>query len=512
MAAISDNEQTGIFVLLGLRILESVQSHFLLYCAAFFLLFAPKCIRYYRVQKGLNSLPLVGTVGSSIGDCIREGTKKYPKTPFRIPTIPKPTVIYPLEVLDEYKDLPENQISIRKVLYDSFGGKYTSLGQYSHAMLSAVQIDLTKNISKTLNTLNDEVKYAFEQNIGKMDDWQAVVMEPKLLRIVALLNGRVLVGLPLSRDENWIEATTQYTSRAYKFADKLKGYPWGTRWAVGPSLYRSDVKPHQDAVARMLEPLINQRLARQTKSVDDDDLSMEAGEMIGWTMAYYKQGETTYHRVALDQLMISFSSIHTSTVTLLQAIFDLAARPEYAEPLRQEIVDHSVDGKLDKYGVANLKKLDSFIKESQRLNPQTPMALIRKTTSHVKLSVGPELPPDTMIAVSAWESNNGPDIVDPDNFDGFRFEKLRRLPGNELKYQLAGTGRYATGFGFGGHACPGRFFAINEMKIIFAYLLLNYDIKTRDGRPKNLQKPTGTIYPDPKAEILFKSRTPDVAF
>lgn len=430
--------------------------------------------------------------------------------------------------MEEYKDLPENRISIRKVLYDSFGGDYTSLGQYSHAMLSAVQIDLTKNISKTLNTLNDEVRYAFEQNIGRMDDWKPVVMEPKILRIVALLNGRVLVGLPLSRDENWIQATTQYTSRAYRFADKLKSYPWGTRWAVGPFLYRSDVKPHQDAVAHMLEPLINQRLARQTKSVDDDDAEVEAGEMIGWTMAYYKPGETTYHRVALDQLMISFSSIHTSTVTLLQAIFDLAARPEYAQPLRDEIIAHSVNGKLDKYGVANLKKLDSFIKESQRLNPQTPseylasppyrvvakcisVALIRKTTSNVKLSIGPELPANTMIAVSAWESNNGPAIVDADKFDGFRFEKMRQQPGNESKFQLAGTGKYATGFGFGGHACPGRFFAINEMKIIFAYLLLNYDIKVKDHRPKNLQKPTGTIYPDPTAEILFRSRTPDVA-
>lgn len=288
-----------------------------------------------------------------------------------MPTIPQPTVIYPLEVLDEYKDLPENKASLRRVLYDSFGGDYTSLGQYSHAMLSAVQIDLTRNIAKTLNTLNDEVKFAFDQNIGTMKDWQAVVLEPKILRIIALLNGRVLVGLPLSRDEKWIEATTQYTATSYKFGNKLKGYPWGTRWAVGPFIYRTDVKPHQDAVAGMLKPLIEQQMARHAKSVDDDDAEVEAGEMIGWTMSYYKPGEMTYHRIALDQLMISFSSIHTSTVTLMHAIYDLAARPEYAEPLREEIRSNSVNGKLDKHSIAQLKKLDSFIKESQRLNPQT---------------------------------------------------------------------------------------------------------------------------------------------
>lgn len=132
--------------------------------------------------------------------------------------------------------------------------------------------------------------------------------------------------------------------------------------------------------------------------------------------------------------------------------------------------------------------------------------MIRKTTGSVKLSTGPELPLDTMIAVSTWESNNGPNIVDPERFDGLRFAKMREIPGNESKFQLAGTGTYATGFGFGDHACPGRFFAINEMKIIFAYLLANYDMKTTNGRPQNLHKPTGTLYPDPMAEVLFKSR------
>ncbi|KAF2106366.1 cytochrome P450 [Lophiotrema nucula] len=431
---------------------------------------------------------------------------QYPDSPFLLPTIGQPTVIYPLKLADEYKDYPENKLSVRKVLFDAFGGHYTQLGQYSHAMLSAVSRDLTKNIARTMNTLHDEVEFAFDQNIGRPNDWKSVRLEAAVLRMVALMNGRVLVGLPLSREDAFIEATTQYTSRAYKFADRLKSYPYGTRWAVGPFLYRSTVKRYQDEVARMLEPLINQRMAGKTISEDNDHGQVEAGEMIGWTMQYYKPGEMSYHRIAVDQLMISFSSIHTSTVTLLQALFDLAARPEYMEPLREEIREHSGDGRLDKYSVVKLKKLDSFMKESQRLNPQTHIAMIRKTTGSVKLSIGPELPNDTMLAVSTWESNNGPSIENPEIFDGFRFANMRGTPGNETKFQLAGTGRYATGFGFGDHACPGRFFAINEMKIIFAYLLDNYDMKAPNGRPQNLHKPTGTLYPDPMAEVLFKSR------
>ena len=37
------------------------------------------------------------------------------------------------------------------------------------------------------------------------------------------------------------------------------------------------------------------------------------------------------------------------------------------------------------------------------------------------------------------------------------------------------------GFGYGEHACPGRFFASNEMKVALSFLLLNYDWKAGSG-------------------------------
>lgn len=76
---------------------------------------------------------------------------------------------------------------------------------------------------------------------------------------------------------------------------------------------------------------------------------------------------------------MGFAAIHTTTATSCQAIFDLAARPEYIQPLRVEIEQviaedgHDVDGdgflKLKKASITKLRKLDSFLKESQRFNP-----------------------------------------------------------------------------------------------------------------------------------------------
>ena len=38
----------------------------------------------------------------------------------------------------------------------------------------------------------------------------------------------------------------------------------------------------------------------------------------------------------------------------------------------------------------------------------------------------------------------------------------------------------------GRHACPGRFFATSELKLILAYMILNYDIEPLDKRPEDI--------------------------
>ena len=39
-------------------------------------------------------------------------------------------------------------------------------------------------------------------------------------------------------------------------------------------------------------------------------------------------------------------------------------------------------------------------------------------------------------------------------------------------------------FGYGKHACPGRFFAVNEIKLILANLLLRFDFKMKQEDAK----------------------------
>ncbi|KAF8145980.1 hypothetical protein K438DRAFT_1629082, partial [Mycena galopus ATCC 62051] len=46
-----------------------------------------------------------------------------------------------------------------------------------------------------------------------------------------------------------------------------------------------------------------------------------------------------------------------------------------------------------------------------------------------------------------------------------------------FKRQMVSTVVDHLPFGTGKHACPGRFFAVTELKAMMAHLVMNYDVK-----------------------------------
>ena len=57
--------------------------------------------------------------------------------------------------------------------------------------------------------------------------------------------------------------------------------------------------------------------------------------------------------------------------SLTHALFDLAAAPEYIQPLREEIESVLAVEGWTKIAMGKMWKLDSFLKESQRVNGLT---------------------------------------------------------------------------------------------------------------------------------------------
>ncbi|KAF4545446.1 putative cytochrome p450 protein [Lasiodiplodia theobromae] len=151
-------------------------------------------------------------------------------------------------------------------------------------------------------------------------------------------------------------------------------------------------------------------------------------------------------------------------------ILDICTHPEYVEPLHEE--------GWKKTALYKMKLMDSFLKESQRVNPITVASIARRVKKPIRLSDGTLLPRGAAVFPS------------PDVFDGRRFFARRQLPGQENAWQLVTTSADHLDFGHGAHACPGRFFAANEAKVAFAFLLICYDWRFPAGvgeRPRNVE-------------------------
>lgn len=126
------------------------------------------------------------------------------------------------------------------------------------------------------------------------------------------------------------------------------------------------------------------------------------------------------------------------------------------------------------------------------------------------LSDGTYLPKGVLVSI-ATHGTRDPAIWGPvaDRFDGHRFLRMREQPGQENRWQFVSTSPEYLAFGHGTHACPGRFFASNEMKIVLAHLIMNYDWMIVED------KPPGSIFrsrfvPDPKTVVGCRARVPEI--
>jgi cytochrome P450 len=289
--------------------------------------------------------------------------------------------------------------------------------------------------------------------------------------------------------------------------EALRAYPAFIRplaqWWI-PELKRTRAK--LGAMKRLIGPTIKQRLAAKGNKAS------QVPDMLTWNMNNSPPklvSDIDYQ--AHNQLIVSAAAIHTTNMQLSHALFDLAAHPECIGPLREEVaavIASEPAGTITKTSMSKLRKLDSFMKESQRTNPLGLLTFERRVMSDLILSNGIKIPRGNYIGTPTSAIARDPTFWhQPEVFDAFRFERLRGEPGADNKHQFVTTGIDSLYFGHGRHACPGRFFAAYEIKLILIHLIMTYDVKLPDGeaRPANIEMNSG-VMANPTKTILLRKR------
>ena len=125
------------------------------------------------------------------------------------------------------------------------------------------------------------------------------------------------------------------------------------------------------------------------------------------------------------------------------------------------------------------------------------------------LSDGTFLPRGAMLAAPTMMFGLDPELTeDPEVFDGFRSYKKNLASedaGRFEKTQFVTTSPLYLSFGYGRHACPGRFFAAEQIKSLLCQVILQYDIMYDEGNPRLPYKAVGETYsPDQAQRLAFK--------
>ncbi|KAL2263955.1 hypothetical protein VTK26DRAFT_3949 [Humicola hyalothermophila] len=442
-----------------------------------------------------------------------DGYKRFKDKIFRIITTDKSHVIVvPPKYLAELRKLPDDVVSFDDAIAQRMHAKYTKLIVGQDLIPHTIKTSLTPSLVRLNPSISEEVLDSLKQTLPPCDDWTPVNINQKLLRIVALVSGRVFIGTELSRSEEYLDAAINYTIElmaARRAVDVMR--PWLRPFLANrlPEVRRLNERIAQ--ADRFLRPVVEARQAMPDSEKPDD--------LLQWIMdGQDKFKRYTSKELAHIQLEISFAAIHTTTLTATHVFYNLAAYPEYIPELRDEIrtvlAEHG--GVFSSSALQAMKKLDSFLKETMRLNPPSVSSFQRKVRKTFTLSNGQVIPAGVVIEIPALSILTDPDVFEnPEKFDPWRFARLRDRARVEGEVEAAAQNQFVSVsanyllFGYGRHACPGRFFAANEIKMIVANIILAYNIKLPDGvteRFPNIHH-ASAIIPDPRKEILFKRVT-----
>ncbi|KAJ7599060.1 cytochrome P450 [Mycena floridula] len=409
-------------------------------------------------------------------------------------------VISDLNLVDDIRRAPDENLSsnaafvevtVYRLLCVVFGSVIQN--RFFNDLIPAT---LTRNLASRFEDDYEEIIAAFADEIPVQQSWIKIDVSKTAQQIACRTTNRVLVGLPTCRDPVYTNFSINHVSSVISGAQTIKMFPgflkpFVTRWCT-------DVHQRLRQADQLLGPLIRARIA------DDERLGRDRpdrpDDLVTWYLDDMTLQEKTVSRVILWILFFNFATIDAISVALTHAIYCLAAYPDCALILREEVESVIAVEGWSKQAIAKMPKMESFLKEVMRVYGTNALGMTRKVIGQdFTFSNSITIPRGSYIAVAAnaihLDDANYPDAA---TFRPFRFSEGSRMSTTSSSWLL---------FGHGKHACPGRFFAVTNILTMLAHMLVKYDMKFEKA---------GASVPQPQwfeastrpgiAQVLFKAR------
>ncbi|KAI2627776.1 cytochrome P450 [Hypoxylon sp. NC1633] len=450
----------------------------------------------------------------SLRALLDEGYNKYSKhnQTYVLPYyINGPQVILPNSQIQWLIDQPDTVLSQEKVNRQFLETEHTFL----HANLvddpvhpDIIREQLTKKIDTFSGSIVEEVNLCLEEEWGlDTEDWHEVKVYDTMLMLIARLSTRVFMGLPLCRNPGFLKACSEFIRNVALVAATISLFPDFLKPLVAPICTLYDYIQYRRC-SGFIMPIIHERLTRLRIHEMQGKLgSQPPHDYIQWAINYalakpvIDPMELDPRVLACRFSVLAFAAIQSSVITLTNALIDIAASPDCTQSMasmHDEVVRETSitpkdlqqsKGPWSKANLARMTLVDSALRESLRLNGFIERGIMKMVVAPegVTLPDGSHIPYGTKVGVSGYSIHHDEDIYPHANqYDAFRFARHDSSSAEKkIPQSLINTSEIFMGFSHGSHACPGRFFAANQLKIALAHIALLYEIEPISERPAN---------------------------
>ncbi|ETS77619.1 hypothetical protein PFICI_09681 [Pestalotiopsis fici W106-1] len=428
--------------------------------------------------------------------------------PFVVRWWARDIVIMPRRYLKDLKSADRSHISfftsISRAFYlhTTVGDLYTA--DSSHRMVDVVKKGLNRRLPHLTPVLVEEIDYSFHKILGEStgnftghqflsDDqelnpaaeWVEVKAAGLFAEVVHRAATRILVSKELSRNERFIKRSLSYTKSLFVTALIITNLPLGPlrgilAWPL--SCVRQWLLRECKAISR--QSVIN-RVEESHKPGRREDYE----DAIQWTLDLFPQTgiEVSIERFQAELLQNLWAASGAPGGVLTEVIFQLLLHPEELEIVRDECIQ-------------NYRENVSVVRTVRDKPFQFSDGLILPVGSWFGFP----------IQAFHQEEQNG--ATDRSTFIGFRFvtedvdHSIIKEKTDKMGPTMVDTNNLV--FGYGNHACPGRFIAVKLIKLVITTLLIGYEIKWEN---KTHKRPTpinveGQFAPNMEQSIFIRKR------
>jgi len=480
--------------------------------------------KFFEPHSPLDAIPSVGIPSHPFGFYVgawnyikhgraitEEGYRKYPGKAFKVALANRWLVLLNGRTLiDDLRKAPDDSLSVSEATNSLLHLEHT-IGHVQHHdpyQIAVIRTPMTRNIGVCFPDIRNEVVAAFEDLIpAKADEWISVPALQTVLPIVSRVSNRFFIGLKC-RDPEYIKITTHYALDVMSDAAWLHITPSILRPIAAQLFGHLETATH--AAMKQVGPILQHRVEMDDKYGPDWPNGDRPNDMISWLLDESRghPKRRTVRTMTRTLLNVNFGALHTTTQGVLHALYNLAANLQYVEPLREEIESVVKTEGWTKAAMGKMVKMDSFLKESSRFVPGGAVGVMRQVVKEFTFSDGTTVPAGTLVGIPVLAGHHDEaNYANAGVFDPFRFSRMREQAGEGIKHQMVTPSPEFLSFGVGRHACPGRFFAVNEQKLIMAHIIMTYDFKLKDGvRPEDEWIAlVGSA--NSTAEVMFRKRT-----